>query len=185
LDCRAGLIVFRAFGDEAAKCFKYEHGGHRFQRVSPTEKRGRVHTSTITVVVLPEPMKNEINVNEKDLIWNYSRGSGPGGQNKNKTNTAVQLIHKPTGLMVRADSRSQTSNKELAFTTLQARLFAKAKQESSMCRDLMRKEQVGSGMRGDKIRTVCQIKGVVFDKRTGKKIPLKKYEKGYFDELME
>lgn len=185
LDERSGILILRVKGRDAKKCFRYEAGGHRWQRVPPTEKRGRRQTSTITVAVLPEAKRAEIQISEKDLEWKFSRGTGPGGQHKNKTDTAVQLKHKPTGLIVRIDSRSQSSNKDLALDTLRAKLLDRKKQTSYQQREQMRKGQVGMGMRGDKIRTICERDGIVYDDRTGKKMPYKRYVKGDFDELME
>lgn len=135
--------------------------------------------------MLPEAKKAEIHIDERDLEWKFSRGTGPGGQHKNKTDTAVQLKHKPTGMIVRIDSRSQSSNKDLALETLRAKLLDRKRKQGYKQREEMRKGQVGLGMRGDKIRTVCEKDSRVYDERTGKKFPLKRYIKGDFDELME
>lgn len=170
-------------GKSADRAFGNEGGGHRWQRIPPTEKRGRRHTSTITVAVLPEPTQVELKLDERDLEWHFTRGSGAGGQHKNKTDTAVQLTHKPTGLIVRADSRSQSNNKELALLTMKARLLERQRKSAGAARVQMRKTQVGSGMRGDKVRTICMHKGLVHDHATNKKTTYRKYEKGDFDEF--
>lgn len=108
LDERPGLIVFRADGRGAAALFAGEVGGHRWQRIPPTEKRGRVHSSTITVAVLPVPTEAELVISKSDLVWSTCRPSGKGGQAVQKTDSAVQLTHRPTGIQVRCESgRSQ------------------------------------------------------------------------------
>ena len=135
------------------------------------------------MAVLPEPTQVELQLDERDLEWHFTRGSGAGGQHKNKTDTAVQLTHKPTGLIVRADSRSQPANKELALTTMKARLLSNQKKRVSAKRVEMRKGQVGSGMRGDKVRTICMHKGLVHDHTTSRKTTYRKYERGEFDEF--
>ena len=183
LESRSGILIFRVSGKGADKAFANEAGGHRWQRNSPTEKRDRRHTSTITVAVLPESEKIRVNIDEDDLEWKFARGSGPGGQHRNKTDTAVQLTHKPTKISVRIDGRSQLSNKEKAFELLKERIFEHKNRISSKFRENARKDQVGSGMRGDKVRTICVHKGLVFDHTTGKKIPFKRYERGDFDEF--
>jgi peptide chain release factor 1 len=110
--------------------FAHESGGHRWQRVPPTEKRGRVHTSTVTVVVLEEPTSSELTIDPRDLEEKFTRGSGAGGQHRNKTDSAVQLRHKPTGVAVRAENgRSQAANRETALRLLRARLIV-AKQQT-------------------------------------------------------
>jgi peptide chain release factor 1 len=142
-----------------------------------------VHTSTVTVAVLPEPTQVELRLDQHDLDWFFSRGTGGGGQHKNKTDTAVQLVHRPTGVMVRADSRSQASNKELALATLKARLLDQRRKKASAHRINMRKGQLGSGMRGDKVRTICVHKDLVHDHSTDKKMTYRKYRKGELEDL--
>jgi protein subunit release factor A len=104
LDTRPGLTVFQATGKRAWETFQNEPGGHRWQRVPPTEKRGRVHTSTVTVAVLSEPTEVELHLDPRDLEWTATRGSGAGGQKRNVTANAVQLKHKPSCMMVRVES---------------------------------------------------------------------------------
>lgn len=181
---RPGYLALRITGKDAAKAFCNEAGGHRFQRVPPTEKRGRVHSSTITISVLPEPTDVEIALRDSDLDIKTVRGSGPGGQHRNKTETAVQITHKPTGISVRAESeRSQLQNKEAARALLRAKLKERMDTKLQTDRDKERKAQVGSGMRGDKVRTVALQRGRVTDHRTGKEIDARRYLKGYVEEL--
>lgn len=145
----------------------------------PTEKRGRVHTSTITVSVLPEPQKQEVHINPKDLKETFTCGSGPGGQHRNRNATAVQLIHIPTGIKVRAESdKSQKANRENALMLLRAKLLQAKKQKYWQQREKERQEQVGSGMRGDKIRTIQVRHNAVVDHLSGKKITYKDYSRG-------
>lgn len=177
IDDRDGLIVFKATGDD--ELFKNEAGGHRIQRVPPTEKRGRTHTSTITIAVLPEITERQISIKENELIWKTCRGSGPGGQHRNKTESAVQVTHIPTGLNVRCESgRSQHHNKISALEILRARLWELGRKEVITQRANDRKEQVGSGMRGDKRRTVRFQDGQVVDHITGRRWNLKNYLRG-------
>lgn len=153
-----------------ATAFKDESGGHRWQRIPPTERNGRVHTSTVTVAVLPEPTETEINIRESDLEWSACRGSGAGGQHRNVTDSAVLLRYKPSGLVVRCESeRSQHRNKASALAVLRSRLFHTANQKRLNLIAENRKSQVGSGMRGDKRRTIRTQDGVVKDHVTGKK----------------
>jgi peptide chain release factor 1 len=154
----------------AAQAFAHEPGGHRWQRVPPTERSGRVHTSTVTVAVLPEPSPCTLNLPDKDLDWKTTRGGGPGGQNVNKVETCVVLTHRPTGLVVRCQTeRSQFRNKQLALEVLSARLQERIDSEAHGSRAGDRKAQVGSGMRGDKRRTIRTQDGQVHDHVTGRK----------------
>jgi peptide chain release factor 1 len=171
--------VLRVAGARVQECFQDEAGGHRWQRIPPNEKRGRVHTSTITVAVLPEPAAAEVVISEKDLDWSTCRGTGSGGQKRNKTETTVLLTHLPTGLQVRCETtRSQLKNRELALVLLRARLWEAARSRLREERDLMRKQQQGSGMRGDKRRTIRCQDGQVTDHVTGRRWELKAYLRG-------
>lgn len=177
------MICCRVSGKDADKAFINEGGCHRWQRVSPTEKRGRTHTSTITVAILSEPTKiNGIKIKTSDLEIKATRGSGPGGQHRNKTDSAIQLKHKPSGIMVRCESeKSQKQNKENAIRILKAKLLAQ-KIESELQKTLeKRRKQVGKGLRGEKIRTVRMQDGIVIDGIKDRKLPLKNYLKGELD----
>lgn len=164
--------------------FEHEIGGHRWQRVPPTEKRGRVHTSTITVAVLGEASAVAVDLDPSDLEWSTCRGSGAGGQHRNVTDSAVQLTHKPSGIQIRVEAeRSQHLNKELAKQLLHSRLLEAEEKKVSRKRNAKRREQVGSGMRADKRRTIALQRGTVDDHITGKTMQARKYMKGFMDEL--
>ncbi|MCA9675158.1 MAG: PCRF domain-containing protein [Kofleriaceae bacterium] len=179
VDERPGLIVFRAAGRGAAALFAGEAGGHRWQRVPPTEKRGRVHSSTITVAVLPEVAPAAVEVRAADLEWTLCRASGSGGQHLQKTDSAVQLTHRPTGLRVRCESeRSQLFNRERALAILRARLVALAAERVADARARDRRAQIGRGERADKRRTVRCQDGTVVDHLDGRTWRLRDYERG-------
>ena len=176
-------MCFRVSGKRAAKIFSNEAGGHRWQRIPPTEKRGRVQTSTITVAVLPEPKQHECHLDDKDLVIITRRGSGPGGQHRNKTDSCVDIKHKPTGIMVTVDGRDQHKNKALAKRILSAKLLAKERERGILQRNQKRRQQVGCGMRGDKRRTIRVGDNQVVDHILGKTVSYKEYVKGNLDEL--
>jgi peptide chain release factor 1 len=138
-----------------------------------------VHTSTITVAVLPEPAEAELRIAEGDLAWVSCRGSGAGGQHRNKTESAVIVTHRPTGLAVRCESeRSQHQNRATAISLLRARLFAAETERRSATLAADRRRQVGSGMRGDKRRTIRCQDGAVTDHLTGRTWTLRDYQRG-------
>lgn len=178
--------MFRIAGKHAQKWFAHEGGGHRWQRIPPTEKRGRVHTSTVTVVVLEQARPTEVSISPRDLEITYSRGSGPGGQHRNKTATAVRIRHTPSGLTVRVDGgRSQTDNREQAIMLLRTRLLAMAREQGRKTRSQARRRQAGSGMRGDKIRTIQVRNDLVIDHRRKTRMSFRKYARGLLGELQE
>jgi peptide chain release factor 1 len=167
------------FGKGAIELFEGEAGGHRWQRVPPTEKRGRMQTSTVTVAVLPEFVEEQILILPEDIQETFTCGSGPGGQHRNKTATAVQMTHLPTGITVRAESsKSQKANREAALALIRARLLSAEKSRLHTERSDLKREQVGSGMRADKIRTVQVQNDLVIDHRTGKRLRYREYIKG-------
>lgn len=184
IDERDGLIVFRASGKNAEDAFAHEPGGHRWQRVPPTEKRGRRQTSTITVAVLPEAKKADVDIDDQDLEWRTTHGSSKGGQHANKNDTCIQLKHLPTGLLVKASGRSQSDNRERALAVLRTRLLEDERKKNSEARKQDRKSQVGSGMRGDKVRTIRVHDNIVTHHLSGKKIPYDRYLKGDFEGLV-
>ena len=147
-------IIFQVNGTDVYKRLKYESGVHRVQRVPATEAQGRIHTSTCTVAVLPEAQEVDLEINPEEIEINVCRAGGKGGQGVNTTDSAVQIIHKPTGLIVRcADERSQQKNKVKALTVLRSRLLERKVAEENAKYAAQRKDQVGTGERSEKIRT--------------------------------
>ena len=147
-------VVFIFKGDDAWSKMRFESGVHRVQRIPVTEAGGRIHTSTATVAVLPEAQEVEISIDSQDLDISVCRASGPGGQGVNTTDSAVQILHKPSGIQVYcADERSQLKNKNKAMTVLRSRLLQakQAEEDAKYAKD--RKKQVGSGDRSERIRT--------------------------------
>ena len=177
IEDRPGFMSLLVEGRGAARTFANEPGGHRWQTPSPTDKKGRVHTSTVTVAVLDEA-SFDYELNLDDVEYLYARGSGKGGQHKNKTDSCVTAVHKPTGVSVKIDSRDQHKNKKLATRILAERL--REIEESRIRNDRFeeRKSQVGSGMRGDKRRTYRSKDDQVVDHVTGKSWKLKKWMRG-------
>jgi len=147
-------VVFSVNGPDVFKRLKYESGVHRVQRVPATEAQGRIHTSTATVAVLPEAEEVDVQFKPEELEITVCRASGPGGQGVNTTDSAVQVTHKPTGLIVRcADGRSQQKNKQKALTVLRSRLLEQRVAEENAKYAAQRKAQVGTGERNERIRT--------------------------------
>jgi peptide chain release factor 1 len=147
-------VIAMVNGEGAFSRLKYERGVHRVQRVPETEAAGRIHTSTVTVAVLPEAEDVEIQVHDKDLRIDVYRSSGPGGQSVNTTDSAVRITHLPTGIVVAMqDEKSQHKNKEKAMRVLKARLFEAKQAAADAERSQDRRSQVGTGDRSEKIRT--------------------------------
>ena len=161
-------VIIQIKGKGAYSVFKYESGVHRVQRVPATESQGRIHTSTVTVAVMPEMEEVDIVLDERDLEITNTFSVGPGGQHMQKNATAARVVHKPTGIMIRIQSqRSLTQNKLLALQILQSRLqeMEESKQNAATAAD--RKAQVGSGERSEKIRTYNYPQSRVTDHRIG------------------
>ncbi|HSX22518.1 MAG TPA: peptide chain release factor-like protein [Gaiellaceae bacterium] len=166
-------------GRGATALFEGERGGHRWQRVPDNEKRGRVHTSTITIAVLEQPRSVDLAIRPEDVDVETMRGSGAGGQHRNKTDSAVRARHRPTGIEVRCESeRSQHRNRELAMQVLAARVADQQRAVAQGDRDADRKRQVGSGMRGDKRRTIRTQDDQVTDHVDGRSWRYKAYARG-------
>lgn len=141
-------------GQGPYESLKQESGVHRIQRIPATEKSGRVHTSTASVAILPEVEPKEININPADLEITFQRAGGPGGQNVNKVETAVRVIHKPTGIGILSRSeRSQSANREAALSILRAKLYKIQQEEQVGKLTAERRQQIGTGERSEKIRT--------------------------------
>ena len=179
-------VVFMIKGKGAYSKLKYESGVHRVQRVPDTESSGRIHTSTVTVAVLPEVDDVEIEINEKDLKIDVFRASGNGGQCVNTTDSAVRMTHLPTGLVVSCqDEKSQLKNKDKALKILRARLFERAQADRSAGIAEDRKSQVGTGDRSERIRTYNYPQGRVTDHRIGLTLyKLESYLNGDIDEVI-
>jgi peptide chain release factor 1 len=161
-------IVFLIAGAGAYSRLKFESGVHRVQRVPDTESQGRIHTSTVTVAVLPEAEDVEIEIHTADLQIETCRASGAGGQHVNKTDSAIRIVHLPTGMVVECqDERSQHKNKERALKILKTRLLDKKRQEQTDELAETRKNQVGTGDRSERIRTYNFPQGRVTDHRIG------------------
>lgn len=160
--------TIRISGPGVFDLLKNESGVHRVQRVPTTEKRGRIHTSTATVAVLPEIKENQVNINPGDLEWSFTTGGGHGGQNVNKVATAVRLIHRPTGIAVEArEERFQEQNRQIALSLLRSKLWEK--QEEEKLRTIAGyRSAIGRGMRNEKIRTYNFPQDRVTDHRIGK-----------------
>ena len=180
-------ISFMISGDGAYSRFKFESGVHRVQRVPETESQGRIHTSTVTVAVLPEAEEVDLQINPTDLQIDTFRSSGAGGQHINKTESAIRITHIPTGTVVECqDERSQYKNKDRAMKILRSRILEqeRAKQNEAIAGE--RKSQVGTGDRSERIRTYNFPQGRVSDHRIG--LTLYKIEaimNGDLDELID
>ena len=155
-------------GDNSFELLKNESGVHRVQRIPVTEKRGRLHTSTATVAVLPEIAESEIKINPAELDWQFYRASTQGGQNVQKVSTAVRLTHRPSGLVVTAqEERFQVQNREIALNLLRAKLWER-EEERKMKEIADYRSPIGRGMRAEKIRTYNYPQNRVTDHSVGK-----------------
>lgn len=163
-----------------------EPGGHRLQRIPPTERRGRVHSSTVTVAVInvdqyAQPDYTKIDPSDFKIEW-YS-GTGAGGQHRNKHQNSIRLTHLPTGLVVTSQCRSREASHKEAMDNMVKQLRGNAKYATIVAQSIERKRQMGSGERGDKVRTYRFQDNIATDNRTGKKAPLSKIMEGNFDLL--
>ncbi len=180
-------IIFELNGENVFNNMKYESGVHRVQRVPETEKSGRVHTSTITVAILPKPKTGELKIKSEDLRIDFYRAGGAGGQNVNKRETAVRITHLPTNIVVTSQTeRNQLKNKENALAVLEAKILEKQEQESSSSIAKNRKEQVGQAKRVEKIRTYNFLQDRLTDHRIKKSWHnLEKILEGDIDKIIE
>lgn len=182
---RPGFTAIEIKGKDLSK-LKNESGGHRIQRIPPTEKRGRIHTSTVTVAIIDD----FYNVNEKYLLredhhyfYEPFKSTGPGGQHKNKTQSAIKCIHLPTGIKQERTGRNQHANKHAAKEAVDKILDSLMLKEQKHKIDYERSNMVGSGMRGDKIRTYRFQEDIIIDHRTNKKFNLKQIMRGNLDKI--
>jgi peptide chain release factor 1 len=180
-------VTFLVRGDTAWSHLKFEGGPHRVQRVPVTESSGRIHTSSATVLVLPEAEEVDVEIDPNDLQIDVYRSSGPGGQGVNTTDSAVRITHKPTGLTVAMqDERSQLQNRARAMTVLRARLLKAKQNEQAAALSAERRSQVGGGGRSEKVRTYNFKENRVSDHRIGLTLyRLQQILAGDLDELVE
>ena len=180
------LISFMVKGLDAYRHFKFESGAHRVQRVPKTETQGRVHTSTATVIVFPDVEEEDIEIPDSDLEIETHRASGAGGQHINKTDSAVRIVHKPTGITVNCqDGRNQLANKETALRIIRARVYEYYKQIKQEQEGAIRRSKIGTGDRSEKIRTYNYPQNRVSDHRIGLTInQLDRIMEGKLDDIV-
>lgn len=163
-------FIAQIAGEGVYDALKYESGVHRVQRIPKTEKAGRIHTSTASVAIMPVVEPKEVEINQGDIEVSFFRSSGPGGQNVNKVETAVRLLHKPTGLVVTSQAgRSQQANRESAMEILRSKIYEMQIEKEQGERGEMRRSQIGSGDRSEKVRTYNFPQDRITDHRIGKK----------------
>jgi peptide chain release factor 1 len=180
-------IIFSITGKNVYEDLRYESGGHRVQRVPTTESGGRIHTSAVTVAVLPEAEETDIEINQEDLKVDVYRSSGPGGQSVNTTDSAVRITHIPTGLVVTCqDEKSQHKNKAKALKVLRARLYEIEEKKRQQERAEARRNQIGSGDRSERIRTYNYPQNRVTDHRINLTLyKLDAVMEGHVEEIIE
>jgi len=180
-------IVAMIHGKGAYSCFKYESGTHRVQRVPETETQGRIHTSAVTVAVLPEAEDVELHIDPSEIKVDVFRSTGPGGQSVNTTDSAVRLTHLPTGIIVTCqDEKSQLKNKNKGMKVLRARILDRMIREQNEKRSQERRTQIGDGDRSGRIRTYNFPQGRVTDHRIGLTLyKLEQILQGEIDEIIE
>lgn len=180
-------FVAEVSGEGCYDAFRNESGVHRVQRVPETERQGRVHTSTASVAILPVRKANEVSIKPQDLELTLYRAGGPGGQNVNKVETAVRILHKPTGIIVASQNeRSQARNRELAMSMLAAKLYEKEQERATGAVTDLRRSQVGTGDRSEKIRTYNFPDDRITDHRIGKKFSrIEDILEGNFDPIVK
>lgn len=179
-------VTLKFTGEDAFRIMRYESGGHRVQRVPATETQGRIHTSAATVAVMPEVEAIDFELDEEELEITAMRSSGPGGQHVNKTSSAIRVIHLPTGIQVKCqEDKSQLRNKARALDLLRAKLYEIERMKREAERSEMRRTQVGSGDRSQRVRTYNWPQNRVTDHRVGASFSLEKILEGQLEPLFE
>jgi len=184
LDLKEGFAVLRFEGRGAQAAFVPEAGGHRVQRIPPTERKGRVHSSTVIVAVLEVPVVTAVLLEDRDIKIEAYTGGGPGGQHRNRTATNIRIKHLPTGIEACANTKSHHQNRRLALELLRSRLSEHYAQAVDSERNQNRRLQQGSGNRASqKVRTVAYQRGEVVNHLNGKRIKIRDFENGEIDRL--